>query len=126
MPITVNARVEGINRLEQALEAASLKGKKKVNGVVGYEAPYALFVHEDLEANHTNGRAKYLEHPARTQQKAMVKIVKTALENKDALDIALFRALKHLMIQSQKLVPVDTGFLKNSVYIEIGGERRKW
>lgn len=29
----------------------------------GGEAPYALIVHEDLEARHDNGKAKFLEEP---------------------------------------------------------------
>lgn len=125
MPIEVHAKIEGLKRLERSLDAISIKGKKKITGTVGYDAPYGIFVHEDLEATHTNGKAKFLETPARTKQKAMSKIVATALGNKDSLDIALFRALKLLLTESQKLVPVDTGFLKASGFIEIGGERRK-
>jgi len=31
---------------------------------IGYDAPYALYIHEDLELNHPNGgTAKYLENP---------------------------------------------------------------
>lgn len=31
---------------------------------VGFSAAYALFVHENLEAHHTNGQAKFLESAA--------------------------------------------------------------
>jgi len=38
---------------------------KKIIGVVGYakgdDPPYAVFVHEDLEAKHPNGENKFLE-----------------------------------------------------------------
>ena len=48
------------------VDTANLKGsaytRKQGQGVeVGYTAAYAPFVHEDLEARHTVGQAKYLE-----------------------------------------------------------------
>jgi hypothetical protein len=47
--------------------------------VVGYDAdqaPYAIYVHEDLHAQHQPGKqAKYLEQPARQYRDAMKAIV---------------------------------------------------
>lgn len=39
------------------------EGDMKVH--VGYTAAYALYVHENLEATHTNGQAKFLESALR-------------------------------------------------------------
>jgi hypothetical protein len=33
----------------------------QVQGGLGFDAPHALFVHEDLEAQHSNGQAKFME-----------------------------------------------------------------
>lgn len=54
-----------------ALRASGIVTKPYVVGTTatvqisygGAAAPYAVIVHEDLEANHTVGKAKYLEDP---------------------------------------------------------------
>lgn len=59
------------------------KGVRKLTGQillpsveVGYTQHYAIYVHEILGNNHPNGgQAKYLEEPARTEQRKMVEIV---------------------------------------------------
>lgn len=43
---------------------------------VGYEASYAIFVHENLEAAHKPGKqAKFLEHPLREKRGEMANII---------------------------------------------------
>lgn len=42
---------------------------------VGYNAAYAIYVHENLEAHHPNGQAKYLETPMRQKQDDIVRII---------------------------------------------------
>lgn len=43
---------------------------------VGYTQAYAVFVHENLEARHKEGKvAKYLEKPARENRDELVKII---------------------------------------------------
>lgn len=47
---------------------------------VMYLSPYGLFVHEDLEARHKEGKeAKFLEKPARTKGSQMVRIVRDSI-----------------------------------------------
>ncbi len=48
-----------------------------VEVVVSYGTEYAVFVHEDLEAEHKPGKqAKFLEQPARDEAGAMADIIK--------------------------------------------------
>lgn len=42
---------------------------------VGYTASYAVFVHENLEANHPIGQAKFLEQPARDMRQELLETV---------------------------------------------------
>lgn len=44
---------------------------------VGYTAYYAIYVHEDLNAQHAEGKqAKYLESPAREKRKEMIQLIR--------------------------------------------------
>ena len=43
---------------------------------VGYTAAYAVFVHEDLEAKHTNGEAKFLENAIKAKKAEMLAAIK--------------------------------------------------
>lgn len=65
-----NLRNSGKVRMEDT------KNKKKA--AVGYSASYAVFVHENLDANHKNGQAKFL-------QKAVVKDSKKVVEDQKRL-----------------------------------------
>lgn len=42
---------------------------------VGYTANYAVYVHENLNARHENGQAKFLEHPAREKKHLLADII---------------------------------------------------
>jgi hypothetical protein len=82
---------------------------------VVYTAEYAVYVHEDLTANHPNGgQAKYLEEPARRLQREMMDIVRRSVEAKNGLEEGLERAGNFLLDNSRPLVPVDTGELRDS------------
>lgn len=115
MPLEFDA-----DKVTAKLREMSLKGRKTLTVKVVYEAEYAVFVHEDLEANHPNGgQAKYLEEPARRLQHDMVSIVRRSIENKNGLEEGLQRAGELLLRESQSLVPVDTGNLRDSGIVEI-------
>ena len=48
-----------------------------VDVIVGYTASYAVFVHEDLEARHQEGKtAKYLEKPFREKRAQIFEIIR--------------------------------------------------
>lgn len=43
--------------------------------VVGFNAAYAIFVHENLEARHPTGQAKFLESALRDNRDAILRII---------------------------------------------------
>lgn len=99
----------------------SLAGKGQPGKVkVSYATDYAVYVHEDMEANHPNGgQAKYLEQPAREMRADLMEGVKEDIRRGLNLEQALLRAGLKLQAASQKLVPVDTGTLRASASTEI-------
>lgn len=119
MPL-VGFKVSGIGRVAAALNAKSIKGRVKSRLQVGYSAAYAGKVHEDLATPHANGQAKFLEAPARRYAKQMRDDIRRTLLARRSLDEALLKAGKFLLAESRKLVPVDTGFLRDSGFVEVG------
>lgn len=102
-----------------SFKAKSLKGRVQVTGNVVYDAPHAVYVHEDLEAYHEEGQAKYLEQPAREMQQELMDTVTRSIKAKNGLEEGVERALKKLLAASQELVPVDTGELRDSGHVEM-------
>jgi hypothetical protein len=101
-------------RLKETLEAS---GKQ---AVVGYSAPHATRVHEDLEVYHEPpGQAKYLEAPSRMYQKEIALAGRAALEQGKTPPEALLAQGQLLLEKSQEIVPVDTGELRASGYVEL-------
>jgi len=121
--MTVKTEIKGkqgvLNSIKNAIKGfLGLKKDPKV--VVGYTAQYAIYVHENLEANHPNGgQAKYLEQPARELQPQLAKIITNGVKKKLGLEQSIYLAGLHLQGESQKLVPVDTGNLKASAFTRI-------
>jgi hypothetical protein len=115
----VEGVVTGHSRIMTKLQEKSLAGKKKLVANVGYKAKYSVFVHENLEMPHTNGQAKFLEQPARMYRSEIGGIVKANLMNKESLETALRRGAEFLLEMSRQLVPVRTGFLRDSGYVEV-------
>lgn len=115
--ITVNGEA-----VRASIEAQSLKGRKTVNVSVSYGAYYAVFVHENLEARHAPPTsAKFLERAAKNKKREMQAVIKSHIVNKNGLEEAAIRAARILFAESQRLVPVDTGYLKSSGIIMIEG-----
>lgn len=114
--------VTGISQVVNALRARnrSLRVGGKDRLTVGYSAPYAVYVHENLEVHHVKGQAKFLEEPARTKRDDMVMIIREEMKAGRTLAQANRKAGQFLLRESKKLVPVDTGVLKASGYVRIG------
>ena len=113
-----------VDKMIASLQAKSLKGRKVMSVRVGYSAPYAVYVHEDMTANHPNGgQAKYLSTPAASKrvQKQMADAVKRSIKAKNGLEEGLVRAGRILLAASRPLVPVDTGELRDSGFIRVEG-----
>lgn len=117
------ASIEGVDKVVAALHR--LAKERFVSGnevagcsvIVGYTANYGLFVHENLEAKHKEGKqAKFLEQPARELRPVLAGLVRTAVLNGAPLQQGLYIAGLRLQRESQKLVPIDTGNLKGSAF----------
>lgn len=119
MVIAARNQISGMNKVLALLTAQSLKARTKRRATVGYSAPYAGAVHENLTANHAVGQAKFLEQPTRQYLGEMERIIRFNLRNKESLETSLNRAAWFLYNESQPLVPVLTGFLRDSGYIKM-------
>lgn len=88
--------------------------------VVGYSAPYAMRIHEDLEMVHPNGgQAKYLEQPIAEMKDELAAMVRDCLMKRISLGDALLKVGEAILKASQELVPVDTGNLRDSGYVRL-------
>lgn len=100
-----------------------LGAKKDPTVKVGYTAQYAIYVHENLEANHPNGgQAKFLEQPARELKPVLKTIIQNSMKRGSTMEQGMLLAGLHLQGESQKLVPVDTGNLKASAFTVKGDQ----
>lgn len=113
-------RIENVKAVQRKLRDLIAKSMKKDIGgvIVGYTAAYAIYVHENMNAKHTVGQAKFLEKPAREKRDVLAALVATAAKAGVGLQKALVIAGLRLKRESQELVPVDTGNLKGSAFVE--------
>ena len=111
------ANIKNLEKLMAKLErlrSESLRPSRAV--VTGYSQGYAIFVHENLEAHHEVGQAKFLEEPARDLQRVMAQQIKDSVKAGLPLEAAMLKAMLYLQRESQQLVPVDTGALRASAF----------
>jgi hypothetical protein len=93
---------------------------RSYRAVVGYAAPYAVFVHENVHARHPVGQAKFLETAAREGVRPMARIVDKVMKRKGGrLYDAILETAQFLLAESNKLVPVKTGFLRDSGFARV-------
>lgn len=127
MPVV--AKIEGVKEVIAALRkaAARVLGQSRadarstdpndnVSVVVGFTASYAIYVHENLEAYHKVGQAKYLEQPVRERQAEIGMMARNNVQSGKTLAQALLIAGLFIQREAQLLCPVDMGLLKNSAY----------
>lgn len=111
------AKIEGTQRLMYKLKAKHTKGNKKPVAVTGYAMVYAIYVHENLNARHAEGKmAKYLTGPARVYRKEIAKLVRDTYKSTGNLEAAVLIGALFLQRMSQEIVPIDTGALRSSAY----------
>jgi hypothetical protein len=115
------AKIEKLDSLVSKLRTRAAKANKDANPsvLVGYTAAYALFVHENLEAHHPVGQAKFLEQPARELGRELGTITGKAVQQGQTLAMGLVLAGLRLQRASQELVPVDTGNLRGSAFTRL-------
>src|SRR4051812_19274779 len=82
--------------------------RRSYRAVVGYDAPYAIYVHENLAANHPNGgQAKFLEEPGRMYSKEISRIIKNVMRQKGkTLKDAVKAGADFWLSMSLPLVPI--------------------
>lgn len=103
-----------------SMNKRTLKGRKKLALDVGYKAPYAVYVHENMEANHPRGgQAKFLEQPMRRMSRKLAELTRRTMLQKRSLEEGLLKSGHALADASRPLVPVDTGFLRDSLFVRV-------
>lgn len=120
------ARMERVRQVVEQLRRRAAKAKREfeVSVIVGYTVHYAIYVHENLEAFHPVGQAKFLEQPARDMRRELGGIIRVTMKAGRTLAEALLMAGLRLQRESQRLVPVLTGALKNSAFTRLVQGRR--
>ena len=116
----IGIEIDGLRQLESKLQQLSGKygSSNQVSATVSQSAQYAIYVHEDLEAGHNVGEAKFLEKAAlRNKDKVAERVTKMLPTTK--MSLALYSSALLIQRDSMKLTPVDTGNLKASAQTEI-------
>ena len=112
------ARIERVpNVVAALLRRRGRYGSPQVR--VGYAQSYAVHVHEDLNARHVTGEAKFLERPAREMAKMLGRMVRDAVRAGTPLVRALYAAGLRLQRESQSRCPVKTGALRASAFTKV-------
>jgi hypothetical protein len=123
------ADIERVNAVIESLKAKAQKAKNDTNVsvAIGYTQAYAIYVHENLEAKHPVGQAKFLEQPMRqlSNDGTFKKILLNAARAKHSIAEGLVLCGLRLQADSQKLCPVDTGALKNSAFTRLEKPAKK-
>lgn len=120
--IRINGARELMAQFQAKLGEVTRTGFSRV--AVGYSAPYAIYVHENLQAYHPIGQAKFLEEPARRLASAMGDKIVESLRRGLTVEQALQAAGSLLLQESRSLVPVDTGRLYRSGFIEVNKDNK--
>ena len=74
--MAVGTHLDGADNLVRRIERLRGKYRSQPKVRVGYSAPYAVYVHENLEAHHPVGQAKFLEAAARRYRREMGAMVR--------------------------------------------------
>lgn len=112
------AKIEGFSSLVSKLGKRAAE-VKPVSVVVSYSASYGVYVHENLEAKHPSGNAKFLEGPARRNGTIYGDIARGVYADTGDMAKALYTAGLALQADSQRECPVDTGALRASANTEV-------
>jgi hypothetical protein len=118
-------KIEGVSQVKAALarRLTAYGSDTRPSVSVGYTQSYAIYVHENLEAEHPTGQAKFLEQPAREKRKDIKDIVKDEVIDGAKLEDALLKGGLFLQRESQRLCPVATGALRASAFTRPDGEQ---
>lgn len=90
--------------------------------LVGFSQRYAIYVHENMNAHHPVGQAKFLEQPARELASELAGIIKKVYQQTGSIRKGLVVAGLRLQREAQLLTPVDTSALKASAWTALENE----
>lgn len=121
---TLRWKTEGMSNLNRRFDRMSKQAEiNNTSAVVGYAQPYSVFVHENLSAYHAPPtQAKFLESPARALKGLMRGAIVHVYEQTKDMGRALLAAGDILLKASQRIVPVDTGALRDSGFVALPGQ----
>lgn len=136
--------IKGSKELQAKLRKKVTKAQKDNGSVVmvGYTAEYAIYVHENLamkwkglprkgkrpdgterKGNYWDpagqGQSQYLIQPFREKHAELMAIVKHIYKKTKDITLSLTVAGQRLQAESQELVPVDIGNLKQSAFTKV-------
>lgn len=112
----------GFTRIAQGLKKLKENAKRETPIAFGitFTAPYAMRIHEDLEMEHANGQAKFLEQPLRENATIFKKLIRQKMQQGRTFRQAMLEVAEwFLEMKVKPLVPVDTGELRDSGRVEI-------
>lgn len=110
-------RVDMLLKLRKQQMQSQRRGEVRV----GYRTRYAIYVHEDLTQRHQPGKeGKYLQKPFRQMisSKELMLIIGLHVNSGAGLKYGMLKAGEKVRDRSLMIVPVDTGKLRDSVFVE--------
>ena len=119
--INIRVEVSGVARVGNSFldRILRLKRQEFATATVGYRAPYAIYVHENLEAYHKPPtQAKFLSQPFQQLRGRIADMMAEVVRRGGDLLQAVYDAGNLVLTESRRIVPVDTGLLKASGFVE--------
>lgn len=117
--IHVSAEVRGQAQVGKSFldRILRLKRQEVVTSQVGYAAPYAIYVHEDLQAYHAPPtRAKFLSEPFQRLRGRIADRIAVVIQRGGDLLQAVYEAGELVLSESRPITPIDTGLLRASAF----------
>lgn len=115
--------IEGLEQAARDLEALAdrLNARRSDLAVKwvfgGPAAPYALYVHEDMEAWHDNGQARFLAHPLEESAPSMAARIARDVDAGMSFAQAILALAEIEMTEMKAITPVRYGPLHDSGHV---------
>ncbi len=115
--------LKGLDSLVSKLRAKAAKANtaSAASVTVGFTASYTIPVHENMQAVHPVGQAKFLEEPARTLSAELGRLSRDVVARGGTMSQGLLVAGLRLQREAMQLCPVDTGALRASAFTRLDG-----
>lgn len=132
--------VQGLEGVKAMIGRAKSRYQRFPNFRIGFEAPYAIFVHENMQQKWKGlprrppkkgvywgpaGEPKYLSRTMQRMRSSgeISRMIQKGLKDGRSLREATLHACLAVLREAQLRVPVDTGLLQKSGFVESGGQR---